>query len=151
MNNPFFVEQVNRLRTRFGENAFDKEFTKLVANEVGTMSEYGFKRACDIWIGSRSRGKAPLLSEFREARLAEEKIKLDNATYLAANILTKPQKFGGLKLYLEKEFPGCKTLAQAVEVRRLQIRLAKIENPDYDPMSDKKFMGGHAWLPKGPE
>ncbi len=140
MNLNFMVDQINRLRIRFGESAFDKEFCKLVQDEIKTMSEYGFKRAVDIWIGSRTRSKPPLLSEFREARLLEEKVVLDNAARLASNVLSHPAKFGGLKKYLSNNFPDCKTLADAVKERREQIRIRRIVEPDYDPMTDPAWM-----------
>ena len=73
MTQKFFIEQISRLKLRFGERAFDAESQK------------------------------------------------------------------GLKVYLEREFPGCKTLNEAIEVRRLQIRLARVEDKNYDPMKDPKW------------
>lgn len=150
MDRNFLIDQINRLRIRFGETAFDTEFVKLVVNEVSTMSEYGFKRSCDIWIGSRTRNKPPLLSEFREARLNEERVKLDNDTRAVSNVLNHPAKFGGLKKYLAANFPEAKTLSKAVEQRREQIILRRRVESNYDPIADKEWMGDHAFPPKDP-
>lgn len=140
MSPEFFKTQMDRLQKRFGAKAIDNEFTKLVWLDVDSMSESGFLRSVNIWIGNRSHLKPPLLSEFREARLNEEKYRLGNEAKGAADSMgNHPQM--GLRAYLAKEFPGCKSLNEAIEVRALQIKVQKANDPNYEPMTDPKWMG----------
>ncbi len=132
MNEDFFRVQIGRLRTRFGDRAFDAEFVHLVAREVCTMSETGFARTCDVFIGSRPTNKPPLLSEFREARIREEKVRFDNEVRGAAQAMNWPAK-GGLQRFLAKEYPGAKTLNEAVEIKRLRNQIEKADNDDKEP------------------
>jgi hypothetical protein len=87
MTHEFFKEQVSRLRTRFGEKAFDDEFVKLAWLEVGEMSDLGFKRTCDTFIGSKPWSQPPLLADFREARLTELRSQLKTEVATAARAL----------------------------------------------------------------
>jgi hypothetical protein len=136
--------QINRLKSRFGERAFDDEFCKLVFPEMMGISEHSVHRMVDVFIGNRPANRPPMLVDFREFRLAEQKASFDSTVKAAARGMNA-QSSGGLKAYLAKEFPGCKTLDEAIQVRRLQIQIAKAENPKYNPMADRKWMGEHAW------
>ncbi len=135
------AEQVARLKVRFGDRAFDAESVSLIRREVITMRDEDFVFMVDGLIASRPHTKAPLLTDFREGRLKVEKRIFDAQVSGAARAMGT-QWSGGLKAYLAREFPGCKTLNEAVEVRKLQIKIAKAENPNYDPMADSKWMGG---------
>lgn len=137
MTEQFFAEQWKRLEIRFGSKSMDAEFMRLCAREVHDMSDSALKRAVDVWIGSRTANKPPLLSEFREARLAEQKLRFDNDVRGAANTLFGPKggpserKAHVLKV-LSKEFGNVSSIAEALEVARLRIRVANAAN-DKDP------------------
>ncbi len=135
------ANQINRLKSRFGEKAFDDEFVTLVKNELRNMVDANVIRCVDVFIGNRPHHKPPVLSDFRDARLAEEKVKLEYCARGAMNAMSRHAQ-GGLQAYLAKDFPGCKTLMEAVAVRQHQIRIAKADDPNYEPMTDPKWMGG---------
>jgi len=135
------MNQINRLKSRFGEKAFDDEFVKLAVRELMQMADGNVIRSVDVWIGNRPANRPPLLDDFRQARLTEERVRLQNDISGALQTVNSGPREQGLKAYLAKEFPGCKTLAEAIEVRRLQIKIAKADDPNYDPMTDPKWMG----------
>lgn len=126
------------MRSRW-RNAFDVEFTSLVALEVKSMANDDFLSVANFMIGSRPAGKPPLIQDFRDARINQEKLRLRRDVD-GANRAMNTQWHGGLQAYLSREFPGCKTLNEAVEVRKLQIQIAKAKDPNYDPMTDRKWM-----------
>lgn len=126
MTEQFFKSQMTRLQTRFGAKAIDAEFVMLVWREVRDMSETGFQRACDVWIGSRTHHKPPLLSEFREARIAEDKLRLHNDTQGAVSMLKRkaPREMQeSLRKALAKDFGGVESVADALEIARLNHRM----------------------------
>ncbi len=124
MTQEFFLKQIARLKSRFGEKAFDGEFVQLVAREVKDMSESSFVRFVDVMIGSRTAHKPPLLSEFREARQKDEKIRFDNDVNGAARALRRaPQEMRKhMQNILKKDFGGVESLTDALEVARLKRR-----------------------------
>ena len=130
--------QKARLIDRFGDRNFSKEFSLMVAVECRSMPDVAFVDMVNAMIGSRRPNDPPLILNFREGRLAFEKRRFEADVNGAINTVNKSWPIG-LKAYLAKEFPGCKTLNEAIEVRKLEIRLAKIENPNYDPMTDPKW------------
>lgn len=132
MTEAFFKDQVRRLRTRFGDKAFDTEFVLLVWREVRDMSEAGFARAVEIMIGSRTPLKSPLLSDFREARLNEEKLKLQNDLRGAAQILNRkaPEEMRRhLNSVLGREYGATDSVVDALEIARLR-KLREGGKPD---------------------
>ncbi len=136
------ANQINRLKSRFGEKAFDDEFVKLIQKELSGMVDANVIRCVDLFIGNRPHHKPPVLDDFRQARLTEEKVRIEYCAREAINNMNRDSVQNlGLKNYLAKEFPGCHTVNEAINVRRLQIRLQKLENPNYDPMKDPKWMG----------
>ena len=132
-------EQILRLKTKFGEKAFDVESVALIRREVINMRGEEFRFLVDGLISTRLHSRPPLVSDFRDARLAVEKRILEATVSAASRAMSSPVFHSGLKSYLEKEFPGCRTLNEAVEVRRLQIQVAKANDPSYDPMEDPKW------------
>lgn len=126
MTEHFFISQISRLRRRFGDKNFDPEFVKLAAIEVKSMSEMGFQRAVDIWIGSRTSHKPPLLSEFREARLNEEKLKLDGPK--GAREFSVPATLISFKNILKEQFGNVATAMEAVELLTLKKRIKDEED-----------------------
>ncbi len=139
MTQAFFMGQVERLKNRFGPKAFDQEFTRLIAAELKFLNDEGFLKIVNFMIGSRPTTRPPLLQDFRDAKVLEDKKRFENEVNQAAKVFEHPAAQGGLKKYLAKEFPGCKSLKEAIEVRRLQIQIAKANDPNYDPMLDQKW------------
>lgn len=149
MTDSFFRQQMGRLQGRFGAKAFDNEFVKLAWGEVQPMTEDGFRRFCNITIGTRPHNRPPLLTEFREAMLAE--LKAQRQTTLADVARNFEKRNGKSVLEILKPFVGqVRNVAEAVEVRTLQIIREKAKNSNYDPMCDRSWMGQHAWTPKDP-
>lgn len=128
-----FDAQMNRLQVRFGNRAIDEEFSRLVWRECASMLDEAFIRFVDVMIGSRTHTKAPLLAEFREARLAEEKHRFNRDVQGAAQAFEhgwsdKPTS----QILHELGYTGCKTLVEAMEleIHRRQILRADGINPD---------------------
>ncbi len=124
MTEIFFITQIDRLKRRFGEKHFDIEFTKLAAIEVRSMSEMGLQRAVDVWIGSRPNHKAPLLSEFREARLNEERFTLERNARGAIQAIDAPAS-RGLKNILEEQYGNVTSVVEAIEYVKLKKQIEK--------------------------
>jgi len=127
MTGEIFAEQVKRLQMRFGTKALDQQFVDLVWRECREMSEGALITFVDVMIGSRPHTKPPLLQDFRDARLAEAKRKFESDVRGAVREFEHPSARGGLKKFLAMNYPGCKTLWDAVEVERLKIRIAKAD------------------------
>lgn len=122
----YFNEQLNRLKARFGDRAFDPEFTVLVAKEVKQMDAADWVELVSFLIGSRTPSRPPLLSDFRDGRLAIEKRRFNKTVADASRVITHPAQGGGLKRFLTLNYPGAKSLWDAVEVERLRIRIARV-------------------------
>lgn len=125
MNQEFFKVQWDRLVSRFGDRAMDQELMRLVAIEVGTMSQEAFRHSVDTWIGHRPHTKPPLLAEFREARLAEEKARLSRVARGAVDAMNHPAARDGLKKVLALKYPGCNSLMDAVKVQILRNQIER--------------------------
>lgn len=117
--------QFDRLRARFGDKAFDKEFIALAMREVSTMHPHDFTRFVDVMIGSRPHSKPPLLSEFREARLQAEKMKHQQELRQAVETFNHPAKSDGLRRFLAMNYPGAKTLWEAVQIQVLRNQVER--------------------------
>ncbi len=133
------AKQIERLKSRFGDRAFDPEFIDLARGEMARMRDDALIKMVDFFIGSRPANRPPLISDFRDGRYAAEKVSFNADVAGALKALDKPWQTG-LKPYLENNFPGCKTLEEAVEVRRLQIQIAKANDQTYDPMQDPTWV-----------
>ncbi len=133
--------QKARLIDRFGEKNFSKEFSLLVALECKSVPDDVFTQMVNAMIGNRTPNQPPLLQAFRDGRLAYERRKFEADVRGASQAWHGEARFQGLRAYLAREFPGCKSLAEAVEVRKLQIQLRRADEPAYDPMADAKWMG----------
>lgn len=112
-----FLDQINRLKTRFGAKSFDSELTKLLAKEVAIVPENFFTNVVDTWIGMRKTSNPPLLIDFRECRLSWQK------SLLKKEISTANREFNnGLKDVLRREYK-VDTLKEAFELEALKVRL----------------------------
>jgi hypothetical protein len=122
MSPVFFFEQWQRLKNKFGKN-MDDELKLLVTEVVKDMSEAGFRRAVDVWIGSRTPNKPPLLSEFREAYLKEQQQRFRNETTATARGLYKQP--GNIREVLKPIFGGVSSVKEALEIAKHNRRIAK--------------------------
>lgn len=127
MTQEFFQDQVKRLKMRFGEKAFDSEIVQLIGREVISMTREDFMRVVDVMIGQRAANKPPLVSDFREARLAQEKYKFNRVVQEAVS----PSNWqNGLQAVLDRDYPGCKTLSEAVELQKLRNQIARAKGAE---------------------
>lgn len=122
MTQEFFKTQMARMQTRFGARNIDNEFVKLVWQAVADMSEHAFARTCDVFIGSRTANKPPLLSDFREAYLLEAKRRFDNDVQGAGKLLYHPSVAKPLREVLMRDFGAVETAAEALEAARRKLR-----------------------------
>jgi hypothetical protein len=67
------------------------------------------------------------LTDFREARLREESNAFRNEVASVARDLEHPSTSGGLTRFLEKEYKGCKTVMEAVQVQILRNKIKESE------------------------
>lgn len=128
MSETEFLIQMQRLTSAYGEKAFDRGRMELISRHVRDLSPYGFSRIVDHLLSNFRQ--APLPKDFAEAARAERNSFSDARSvpeYLDKNI----KNDGGLKKVLEREYPGCTNLKEAIEVRKLKNRIEKINNePD---------------------
>lgn len=141
MTNTCWDHQKSRLIDRFGKNNFSSEFSLLVAIECRSIPDHVFVDMVGAMIGARKPSDPPLIRDFRDARLAYERREYERNLYGAARAMHSPVLSRGLQDYLGNHFPGCKTIMEAVEVRRHQIEIQRAEDPSYDPMMDERWMG----------
>ncbi len=135
---PFeFDAQMNRMKGAFKPADFTEERLKLIWRGVQDLDLEEFEAIVDNFISSSRH--APLPKDFQDASRAARGRTFRADIAGALDALEEPFQ-EGLKQYLEKSFPGCKTLKEAVEVRRLQIQIAKANDPNYDPMKDPAWM-----------
>lgn len=122
MTMEFFLQQWQRLVNRFGAKAMDEELRRLCAIEVDVMGEGEFLNAVNVWIGSRTHMRPPLLTDFREARLAVEKRKLSKEVNAATVQLREPKEMQEhLSKTLSLNYGPVESVAEAVEVARLKL------------------------------
>lgn len=117
MTREVFDEQIRRLRLRFGERAFDSEFTRLIAGEMQHTTDPDLIYIVSNLISSRPATRPPLMVDFREARLSQEKYKFNQDVSGAADAVFDWSKQKGLQAYLDENYPGCKSLWEAVQVQ----------------------------------
>lgn len=131
------MSQIGRLKIRFGDRAFDQELISLIYREVQDMSDQELINLVDSMIGSRPASRPPLLDDFRQERLKMAKARVSIELELARKLLhSQVDDRSGLGKFLKSRFPGCKTLGEAIEVRKLQIQVRKADDPTYDPLAD---------------
>jgi hypothetical protein len=119
-----FYFQLTRLKARFSPKSFDNEFARLLASEMKETRDEDFVEIVNLMIGTRPHTKPPLLVDFREARLRREQMKFNQTVQRAAQSLHWPE--GSMERSLALNYPGAKTLAEAIEIElhRRQIKRA---------------------------
>lgn len=125
MTDEQFVIQVQRLQIAFGEKPFDKMRLSMIRGRVGE-SYPAFCRIVDKFISARRPSDPPLPQDFADAYRLEEKNEFLRDVNGAIDAMNTPWQ-NGLQEFLAKEYPGCKTLNEAVQVQILknQIRRAQ--------------------------
>lgn len=123
MTELLFNTQLERLKFRFGEKAFDTEFAKLLGFEVSSMADDAFIKLVDTMIGSRPHNRPPTLVDFREMKHHMQKKHFDN---LVDKITHGPVKdLPPLKDMLDKNYPGCTSLKDAFNAERDRLSKEK--------------------------
>lgn len=120
MTDADFKSQITRLQSRFGERAFDAEFTLLIWKDVHDMRFNDFRQVVDTFIGSRPHHKPPLQSEFREHRLLIERHRMEGEKRGPAKILNHPS-MRPLADILRKDFGAVDSVKDAFEIARLKL------------------------------
>lgn len=118
MTREFFLHQIERLKIRFGAKSFDPEFIRILGLEIASLSDEFFRRTVDTWIGTRKNNNPPLLTDFREARLAHEKTKFTQEVSGAARTF----EYKPFKDIMRKHY-NVDSLSEAIELERLRLRL----------------------------
>ncbi len=113
--------------SRFGAKAFDEEFSRIIAAEVKFMSEVSFVKLVNFLIGSRPPSRPPLLADFREGRLNDEKNELQRNLNKAKDIFTNPSMAEGLKSILDRDYKGAKTALEAMHIEKLRMQIKKAD------------------------
>lgn len=120
MTRDFFILQIERLKTRFGAKAFDPEFIRILGLEVASISDEFFRRTIDTWIGTRKNTNPPLLTDFREARIAFEKGVFNQQVAGAAHAF----EYKPFKDVMRKHY-NVDSLSEAIELERLRLKLGE--------------------------
>lgn len=126
MTSEAWGHQKMRLRDHFGVKSLSNELSLLISVECKNMADRDLVEMVNVFIGSRRSNNPPTLVDFREGRLRFERLSFERDVNGAAVALDRPWQIG-LKTFLEKEFRGCKTINEAVEVKRLQNLLTEAE------------------------
>lgn len=117
-----FKHQIERLESTFGEKHFDLERLDLIKSEVMFLELGEFSRIVSQFIAAfRS---APLPKDFKEAVMAYKRNRVEDPR-------SKPEIFrpnfsnDGLVQALRKNYPGAKSLTDAIKIERLKIQVKK--------------------------
>ena len=115
-----FNAQIQRLRVRFGERAFDPELTRLIAAEVQNMTDQHFQRFVDVAIGTRHQSRPPLITDFREAAVVEQNNQFKRDLRGATQVLKRApgEMRAHLAQILSKEFGHVESVNDAREIAR---------------------------------
>lgn len=127
MTNEFMHGQFERLKSRFGNKAFDTQLCHLIASEVWSMSEADVVGLVNFLIGSKAASRPPLLEDFRNGRLAAERRKLERDAAGAARSMDRQWDTQSLKkaIAANPDWAGCLTAMECIEIERLKIRLER--------------------------
>jgi hypothetical protein len=104
-----FRDGMNLLADRFGKKHFDDGFRSSVWREVSILPKEIFDAVLISFLGDRRPTKPPLLEDFKKA--IHQEMKKQPKKYVTKNL-----DRGDLQSYLENAHPGCKSLAEAVEI-----------------------------------
>jgi hypothetical protein len=119
-----FIGQMKRLTDAFGEKPFDRGRMELISRHVRDLSAYSFTRIVDHLLSNFRQ--APLPKDFKEAAMAERNNWHDLRSVPA---IMRPdfKGNGGLQKVLARDYPGCETLYEAVEVEKIKLRKKAVD------------------------
>lgn len=115
-----FIYQMKRLENEFSSKHFGYERLNRIKQCVMDLTPYGFSRVIDHMIDNFRQ--APLPKDFREAARAERNAYADLRS-IPAIMHSNFKGDGALLRVMEKEYPGCKTLWEAVEVQKIKNKV----------------------------
>jgi hypothetical protein len=125
MTQEFFEQQIDRLKVRFGEKAFDKEFVSLIAKECFSMQDADFLDLVNLMIATRKHNSSPILTDFREMRVQSDKNKFGRVVGHAVRAMSQHSKGTVHEALIRAGFHGCKTIEEALNVQLEKNRIAK--------------------------
>jgi hypothetical protein len=115
-----FLFQMQRLISAFGEKSFDRGRMELISRHVRDLSPHSFSRIVDHLLSNFRQ--APLPKDFAEAARGERNHASDLRS--VPDIMKIDFKGdGGLLKVLSRDYPGCKTLWEAVEVEKINLKV----------------------------
>ena len=130
MTQDCFDAQIKRLKLRFGDRAFDGEFTKLIGKEVYSLTDFDFVDMVDLIISTRNHTRPPTIIDFREHRIQIEKKRLSKAVNEVNQVLTKSTK-KLTEILSDLGYNGCDSIMDAIEVERIKLLVNKADSdPD---------------------
>lgn len=128
MTPDFFNQQVNRLKIRFGDKAFDSEFVKLIGREVSDMSNDMFMVLVDRMIAERRPHEKPLVSDFREMRKQMEQNRFRREVSAAVAVFNAPAPGDVREVLNRAGYEGCQSIKEAFELQILRNQIARVKN-----------------------
>lgn len=134
MNTNEFNLQMGRLFSLFGEKSFSNERLKMIWNFTSDLSANSFERIIDHMISNFRQ--TPLPKDFKEAAVGERN---NFADLRSVPAIMSPDFKGdrGLQMVLERDYPGTKTLWEAIEIERHRIRVRESEAAWEDEQAKK--------------
>lgn len=119
-----FNIQLGRIYSVFGEKQYGKERLSLIWQSCKELSDYAFIRIVDNFISSARF--APLPKDFKDAAIAEKSKSFNDLVDGAVESVFYKSP-DGIKNYLNKDYPGCSTIYDAVKLEMFKNRIKKID------------------------
>lgn len=135
--NPMEFDHEMQIMIREYKSAFSLAKLGLIWNFVQDIEAIDLRRINSHFLASMKGPPLPI--NYRDAAREEKRHKESRGIQSLEELSKFHERNMGLQAYLAKAFPGCKTLMEAVEVRKIQIQIAKAKDPSYDPMTDKAW------------
>lgn len=120
----FFQSQIKKLSEAFPGKNFDQARIGMIWSFCHDLANEQFSFIANHFIKTRSATRPPLPADFDEAARLEIKNAFSRDVEGAAAAMNTPWPTG-LKSFLEKNYPGCKTINDAMSVERLKIQVKK--------------------------
>ena len=126
MNETEFLEKMARLTGSFGDKAFDRGRMDIIYRCVRELPPISLDRIIDHMISNFRQ--APLPKDFKAAVIAE-KNHFSDLRSVPEIMQTDFKGDGGLQRVMVRDYPGCKTLWDAVEVERIKLLIKNADGP----------------------
>lgn len=120
MTTEVFNSEMKRIYGVFGEKHYPHERIRSIWSHWRDLPDNGFIKLVSHFINTRKIGDAPLPQDFIDAAHRERKNQFNRDVQGAADAVFDWSKQKGLKAFLDENYPGCKTLWEAVEVERIR-------------------------------